>query len=256
MSCASPITVKHPKKGFVRVPCGFCRLCRISRQSEWSNRLRFEQIKSERLGYGNAFVLLSYDDDHLPSGGVSKVDCQNFLKRVRRNLDYYNVYHRPDFKYFLVSEYGDNTGRAHYHVLFLGIDYTSPVFRHSWSSGFVFSRPLLAGGIRYVLKYLEKCQPAPSERSVYGRLGLQVPFRLMSKGLGSELFLSDFVNFYPYYYRNKFLISYDDSLRWRKEQDLRFAALYNMSVNDYRRLVNGIRNSSALASARLKGEIV
>ena len=256
MACASPIVVKHPKKGFVRVPCGFCRLCRISRQSEWSARLRFEQIKSERLGYGNAFVLLSYDDEHLPPGGVFKRDCQLFLKRLRRNIDYYDVYHRPDFKYFLVSEYGDNTGRPHYHVLFFGIDFTSAVFRQSWSLGFVSPRPILSGGIRYVLKYLEKCQPAPTERAIYSRLGLQVPFRLMSKGLGSELYSSDSAKAFSYYYRNKFLVPYDDSLRWRKDIELRSAELYNMSVADYRRLINGIRNNSALSKARLYGEIV
>lgn len=46
---------------------------------------------------------------------TSKRDAQLFLKRVRKNLSKYSD---EKIRYYIVSEYGPKTFRAHYHVLF------------------------------------------------------------------------------------------------------------------------------------------
>lgn len=61
----------------------------------------------------NAFVTLTYDDEHLPKdGSVSIRDMQLFIKRLRKQ--------GYKFRYYLVGEYGDQTYRPHYHLALFG----------------------------------------------------------------------------------------------------------------------------------------
>lgn len=59
----------------------------------------------------NAFVTLTYDDDHIPAdGSLVPRHAQLFLKRLR------NEYADRKIRYYLVGEYGDQTQRPHYHL--------------------------------------------------------------------------------------------------------------------------------------------
>lgn len=68
---------------------------------------------------------------------TSKRDAQLFLKRVRKNLSKYSD---EKIRYYIVSEYGPKTFRAHYHVLFFYDEVKtqkvmSKVIRQAWQFG-------------------------------------------------------------------------------------------------------------------------
>lgn len=122
MKCLNPIKLNND----LSVPCGRCIHCLETRTREWQQRLYFHCKES----IYNVFVTLTYSDNNLPRnyfnrGVVSVSDVQKFIKRLRfLLLKHYN----QNFKYFGCSEYGPNTGRPHYHLMFmfgnsLNIDY-------------------------------------------------------------------------------------------------------------------------------------
>lgn len=65
----------------------------------------------------NAFVTLTYSDDHLPPGGsLDKVAFQLFMKRLRKRIG-------QPVRFFHCGEYGERSGRPHYHALLFGYDF-------------------------------------------------------------------------------------------------------------------------------------
>ena len=172
------------------LPCGKCAECLAARRNDWCNRLQLEQF----LHDSSVFVTLTYDNEHLPSDKkVNKKDVQKFLKRFRQiPRDYHLAVN--DFRYFIVSEYGEKFGRPHYHGILFGVDcftpdwkyrlatircdlrplYTSDVLQEVWSLGFVSVDKVTPSSIAYVTKYITKS-------SADG-------FRLFSRGLGKGYF--------------------------------------------------------------------
>lgn len=63
------------------------------------------------LNEENAFITLTYSDEHLPENGtLVSEDLQLFIKKLRWHF-------RPlKVRYFAVGEYGDTTFRPHYHL--------------------------------------------------------------------------------------------------------------------------------------------
>lgn len=49
---------------------------------------------------------------------------------------------------------------------------------------------MLEGGIRYVLKYVDKQVHGDMKRQIYTEQGIEAPFNTMSKGLGNDLFFT------------------------------------------------------------------
>lgn len=194
-------------------PCGKCPNCRANQRQEWVFRLR-QEFESCKFGL---FVTLTYDDEHLPPLGVSKRDVQLFLKRFRKRLPPQSV------RYYVVSEYGDHTHRAHYHGLFFfnldinNLDNIYDYVRESWNNGFVSFGDIEEGSIVYCTKYCLKQYEVPA--------GKNQNFRLLSKmngGIGIDYlnrqgtYHMDSQNFYsvswhgtrsrmPRYYRTKLL---------------------------------------------------
>lgn len=241
MSCPTPY-VREINGYKVPVPCGRCLACRIDRRNMWTWRLLAEMSGKDAM-----FVTLTIDDDHmLYPATVKKASVQRFMKRIRRCINF-------PIKYYFVSEYGDpsNTLRPHYHGIIVGLSCGKPLtadvgdiplVRENWPFGFVKCEPACKTNIRYVLKYLDKMQDDKS----YKKLGLEPPFRLMSKGIGAEwiksakLMLNDDNCFYfdgafrplPRYYKDKlglidkYRVDYSDvSLFTRlKSSPKRFAA--------------------------------
>lgn len=191
---------------FVYVPCGKCEACQMKKRQQWSFRLRNE-METSNSAY---FITLTYDDDSLtynfqnidgkvvPVPIVVKKDVQLFLKRLRKHLDSYNEAKRidnPNFenvrlRYFLVSEYGPNTLRPHYHMLLFNFpnDLTNKIdefIDKSWGNGFISISPVTDARIMYLCSYCLDNSTLPKY--------LAPNFMLCSRkpGIGSSFFDKD-----------------------------------------------------------------
>ncbi|UPW41293.1 replication initiator protein [Sigmofec virus UA08Rod_4343] len=238
MSCNNPFYIPSITNYFgeiIPLPCGCCLQCRIDKRSLWEMRL-----KSEWRNSRSAFVALTYDDFHMPYGSdglrpsLNRNDVHKFLDALRHKVKYLlknvdenakNVIGKgisANFKYFCVGEYGSDNNRPHYHIIFFGLDFqqAEKLIKTSWKKGFADVKPLKTGGIRYVLKYIDKGLSAGRVRTMmYDRFCIERPKIMASKGIGVDYFLENidtirktgcvkvgakYVNI-PVYYRNKYL---------------------------------------------------
>lgn len=231
------------------LPCGKCLECKETKRLDWSRRIILESM----LHVDSCFITLTYDDKHLPIGGVaSKSDVQRFLKRLRHAPRDYRV-PSSDFRYFIVSEYGKKKGRPHYHGILFGVDichpswlrrvaavrddmrpiYTSEVLARVWSNGFVSVDSVTPASVGYVCKYISK-----DSRS----------FRLYSRGLGKSLFFhgESLTSFGDQCYRNGFIVYPCGNGRFLKgaipKNIDRYLKLYEPSYAD---IVSFVRSSHA-----------
>lgn len=100
-----------------RVPCGKCTNCIKRKVNDYFVRNYYEWIKARARGC-TYFITLTYADDILPrlDDGTPCFDSRHislFIKRLQKNMELKGL--RPDFKYFIVAEYGGELGRPHYH---------------------------------------------------------------------------------------------------------------------------------------------
>lgn len=212
----------------VRVPCGKCIGCRLDVSREWASRIVMESLD---FPDSSLFVTLTYNDDHLPimiDDGSKKVlkgkgfaadyctkgatlyqkDTQDWLKRLRRNLDYhYGI--QSGVRFFLAGEYGSNTFRPHYHVCLFGVPTDSLVFigknklgdslyysdfiADTWKNGNVCVGKLNYQTAAYTARYcLKKAEGKGNE--FFSSLGLNLEFQSQSTRPGLGV---------PYYHKHK-----------------------------------------------------
>lgn len=238
MACAHPFTMQNKNyrnwlpstyswnKATFDVPCGWCLNCRVDKRNFLEDCCKHEFKKH---GSG-AFVTFTYDDisivDKLHrdkfgnlNASLDYKDCKDFLKRLRSRINYeikknpnlecYKF--NPKFKYVLVGEYGENGqvfDRPHYHVLFFGLDYQlcKKIFRDCWQKGHITSLPIMNGGIRYVLKYMDKQVNSKQAVEKYDDNNLVRPRLFHSTKLGYDYFLEnqDFISSHNFCYKTKF----------------------------------------------------
>lgn len=87
----------------------------------------------------NSFVTLTFDDANLPlNGSISKRDLQLFLKRLRKGTS-------GAVRFFGVGEYGEESGRPHYHCLLFGRDFDDRRLFTTRNGVSVFTSEELAG---------------------------------------------------------------------------------------------------------------
>lgn len=179
---------------YYEVPCGKCTLCRDKSAREWSTRAMCESQTSN--GYP-LFVTLTYNNHHLPEQGVVKEHAQNFMKRLRINLNRY-LGRKVNLRMFLCAEYGSKHKRPHYHALiwnFPALDTlkrTLSIFEKSWSYvvdrnfkhdkddyvfydefarryraqyGFVHLQLAQGGHVYYCMKYMRKDAVVPKGKN-------------------------------------------------------------------------------------------
>ncbi|UDN67862.1 replication initiator protein [robinz microvirus RP_153] len=166
--------------------CGQCTPCRINRKRLWVHRLMLELYNHSAAW----FVTLTYEDSMLPlDGSVSRRACQLFLKRLRRSWT------RTKIRYYIVGEYGELSGRPHYHAIIFGgpedLNQADEWFRHAWPYGFVKTGDVTPQSAGYVAGYVLKSSKAPAP-------GLRLPFSLMSKrpGIGCGQVIDKAAAFY------------------------------------------------------------
>ncbi len=160
---------KDKKWPMFPIPCGKCLGCRLEYSRQWAIRC----MKEASLHQDNCFVTITYDDKFLPKKGVSKKDCQDFLKRLRRSIEYHNLsVCKTGLRYFLCGEYGGQTCRPHYHAIFFGFHprdlvefgfkngyatYVSPFLTNVWGKGRVMvGESVTFESCAYIARYIMK----------------------------------------------------------------------------------------------------
>lgn len=123
------------------VPCGRCRGCRAARSSDWAVRIQHE-LKYHSCA---SFLTLTYDDFNLPYDySVSIREVQLFIKRLRKDINTIVTKSNkqnntreaiPRIRYFAVGEYGDKSGRPHYHIIVFGWDFPDRYLADKSKSG-------------------------------------------------------------------------------------------------------------------------
>lgn len=273
MSCSN-LFMKYNKitHRYDAIPCGWCIQCRIAKRMYYKARFEYSLYK-EHKGNG-AFLTITYDDNNLPLSSVNcmptlvKSDAQKFIKRVRSYINYYKVDFplvQKDFKYICVGEYGEDLGRCHYHFLFSGLDYAEalPIFRACWKKAVIFdSKPILEGGVNYVLKYLDKQQHGEQIQNEYLDQGREPPFMLVSNSFGFGLYnnYDPFSLTYRYgskvlplppYIKNK-LLAY--SPRKLDSSICEYASKNHMSYDDAKKYFVRAKTNSIVKLTRMNGE--
>lgn len=149
--CKNPFV--HPGSGMPH-PCGQCLPCLISRRRVWSHRIMLESYKHAK----NAFVTLTYSDEHLPPGGtLVPKDLQDFLKRLRYYLSLEGLASSSRCRYFACGEYGDLGERPHYHLAIFGIGpEDAQTVDKAWGRGFSYTGDLTHDSAQYVAGYVTK----------------------------------------------------------------------------------------------------
>lgn len=159
------------------LPCGQCVGCRLERSRQWAVRC----VHEASLYEDNSFLTLTYDDDHLPRDGSLHVsDFQCFMKRLRKSIAPKRV------RYYHCGEYGETTGRPHYHALLFGYSspdrkffskrgenpiFTSDSMSKLWPLGFSVEGDVSFDSAAYVARYVMKKVTGEKADSHYqGRL--------------------------------------------------------------------------------------
>lgn len=168
MKCTRPTKFSNSN---VYLPCGQCLPCRVNRKTELTTKMRLEAM---HWGINRcAFVTLTYSPENLPSshifydesqhedkiilqGTVRKDHVQNFLKRFRSNYQY--KFGKTEIRYFAVGEYGDKSGRAHYHLLLFNVDpqCADLIVKKSWTLGHTRTDLMNENRIKYACSYTVK----------------------------------------------------------------------------------------------------
>lgn len=223
MLSQNPKAYSYAEEGISVIGCGQCLECKINKSKEWAQR----SVAEAQMHFDNWFITLTYDDEHLPPAiptfsrhnfefglwsPLLYVDFVDFKKRLLEHFRYhFNV---DGIRFLMCGEYGPQSGRPHFHVIFYNLPLpdvekhseqsvggksyvymTSKLIEEKWGKGFVtlgevnWETSAYVG--RYVLKkfnnldeyeYCKLChdygwEPLPPEiREASRRPGLARPF--------------------------------------------------------------------------------
>lgn len=146
-----------------------------------------------------SFLTCTYSDESLPPRSTLDLDAYTrFLKRLRRHLAPKRV------RFFGCGEYGDRTGRPHYHFILLGHAFTDDRRKHGgqlyisdtldkiWGLGNCTIGDVTHDSAGYVARYALKKINGPDAAKHYG--DRRPEFMTCSNGIGKryfELYRSD-----------------------------------------------------------------
>lgn len=211
MLCKNPFM-----NGSLPCPCGQCMPCRFNRRRVWTHRIMLESLMYQ----DKCFLTLTYDAEHLPSGGtLVPRDYQLFMHRLRTDVKRKGISQVP-LRFFMCGEYGDISMRPHYHFALFGVRCLTKIqypqsgvrcfcrncefVRVVWGKGNVVLEDLTRSSAQYVAGYVVKKMTSKDDFRLSGRwpefsrmsnrpgIGASA-IDLISKGLISpygEIFLS------------------------------------------------------------------
>lgn len=157
-----------------KYPCGKCRACKLAKANK---KMIISVYAAHEYKKNGQFLTLTYDDDHLPNG-LKHEDFAGFMKRLRRNTGV------NDLKMFMAGEYGEESGREHFHVLFYNHKFPIEEIQKAWSEpytriplGFVADGTLTPLSMKYATGYVAKggYDPGSGKRPPYGRFSCRIP---------------------------------------------------------------------------------
>lgn len=169
MLCKKPYT-----EGVMCYGCGQCMPCRINKSREWTGRILLESYEHPF----NTFLTLTYDEENCPHE-LDKAELSAFFKRLRSELPV-----GQKIRYYAVGEYGDETGRPHYHAIVFGLSpVQTVVVGKAWPHGFVQLAFVTPRSINYVASYVKKLRDPHEE----GRApGFAIMSRRPGVGIGPD----------------------------------------------------------------------
>lgn len=186
MRCYKPILLKIGEQ----VPCNRCYACRYNRTAQWSFRIQEE----ERRSSSSYFVTLTYSPENLPRcpkgrPTLRKQDMIKFMKRLRK----LTTASGQKLKYYLVGEYGSQTGRPHYHAIIMNATEAQIKMAYHLDGkilGHLHFGDVQSASVGYTLKYMLK-----DYRRKYSDTR-QPTFSIMSKGLGLSYLTDEIIKWY------------------------------------------------------------
>lgn len=153
------------RQGVLEFGCGQCMPCRLRKRKLWTHRLMLESLK-----HGDcSFVTLTYM--YPCFGGLDEAsatlipkDATDFIKRLRRKVEPRRI------RYFIVGEYGDRSGRPHYHAALFGLGRLSTRdIEEAWGRGFVYVGDLTKDSAQYIAGYVTKKMTRRDDVRLKGR---------------------------------------------------------------------------------------
>lgn len=179
-------------------PCGKCLNCRKNRSDMWSFRMKKEIEYFPDKNVWSLFITLTYDEEHVPMNEKGMLtlrhdDYSKYVKRVRQQLkrDYGETVH---LSIIGCGEYGNKTGRPHYHLVLHGIPFSwrdtwyglVDSLEKKWKFGFSYIKSCNSEVASYVTKYSLK--DLNRRRDDYIAQGIEPSFRVYSHGIGMNYF--------------------------------------------------------------------
>ena len=183
MPCYSPYTAyrsrtgknaktgKHPivfKKSLgipsqeIKIACGQCYGCRLESSRIWALRCLHES----KIHDYNEYITLTYDEESLQKlkypDSTEMEHLKKFWKKLRK---------KNNIRYYACSEYGEETGRPHYHAIVFGLKlddkkyyktvdnyklYNSAYLNRTWGHGNVIIGNVTFESCAYVARYVMK----------------------------------------------------------------------------------------------------
>lgn len=197
------------------IPCGKCIACRKSETLSWATRIELETKQYKN----NYFITLTYNEENLPipdrtvntktgeiyyndgtwQGTVVKEHISQFMKKLRRQFEYY--YNWQGCKFFACSEYGELGNRPHYHLILINSPeielqpiggntktkhpyYTNQKIEQIWGKGFINIGKVTWDSISYVAGYSQKKLFGEKGEEIFKKQGQEPVFALMSRRPG------------------------------------------------------------------------
>lgn len=155
MLCIRPFRVRPG----LEYGCGQCLPCRINRRRMWTARLVLEMASS---AMPTAFIGLTYHPKCLPEGGtLVPKHFDEFRQKLRNRIG--------RFRYYAVGEYGEKSGRAHYHVLVFGNFPEEEFVQRCWKYGNVDVQVAGFLSTAYVAGYVTKKMTGKDDPRLAGR---------------------------------------------------------------------------------------
>lgn len=162
-------TSKHPDMPGLTLRCRKCDPCRMKWRKDWTGRLLAEAKTSQEVWFATLTYGGGYDNPQAVTHNKSHVAA--LFDQLRK--------HGHDVRYYGVGEFGEERGRAHWHLLIFWKCKAPPmtfdddvmwempvqnkgryagVTRHYWPFGHVYmARPISEQAcVAYTLKYMEK----------------------------------------------------------------------------------------------------